>query len=194
MRSTKTLLAAAAVSLSALSASGTAVAQDSGLDDMVGARAGQAEGEVQRRGYSNVRGEKGDDRSYTYWWNADRSQCVVIATMNGRFNSITPSTAPDCRQSTSGRDGGKYGRDRGESRYERDNRQSGPSYGSGDLSRICKNEAASAFDRRPGDITTNAPIQQRNGTIVQGWYDTRSKGTKFFNCRFDVDGRFLGVS
>ena len=33
-------------------------AQSTGLDDMVGARAGQAEGELQRRGYRNVRTEK----------------------------------------------------------------------------------------------------------------------------------------
>ncbi len=77
-----------------------AIAQTTGLEDMVGARAGQAEGEVQRRGYVNVRGEKGDDRSYTYWWNAARRQCVTIATMNGRYDSITPTTAPDCRQPT----------------------------------------------------------------------------------------------
>lgn len=34
-------------------------AQSTGLDDIVGARAGQAEGELQRRGYQNIRGEKG---------------------------------------------------------------------------------------------------------------------------------------
>lgn len=75
-----------------------ASAQSTGLDDMVGARAGQAEGEVQRRGYAFVRGEKGDDRSYTYWWNAARNQCVTIATMDGRYSSVTATPAPDCRQ------------------------------------------------------------------------------------------------
>lgn len=76
-------------------------AQSTGLDDMVGARAGQAEGELQRRGYVNTGGSKGDDRSYANWWNAARRQCVTIATMNGRFDSITPTTAPDCRQPAS---------------------------------------------------------------------------------------------
>lgn len=76
-------------------------AQSTGLEDMVGARAGQAEGELQRRGYRNVRGEQGDDRSYAYWWNDSRRQCVTIATMNGRFNSITRTTPPDCRQAAS---------------------------------------------------------------------------------------------
>lgn len=71
-------------------------AQSTGLEDMVGARAGQAETELDRRGYSNVGGQQGDDRTYTYWWNPDRRQCVSIATMNGRYNSVQPTTAPDC--------------------------------------------------------------------------------------------------
>lgn len=75
-----------------------AAAQSTGLEDMVGARAGQAEAELQRRGYANIRAEKGDDRSYTYWWNANRRQCVTIATMEGRYNSIQPTTPPDCRK------------------------------------------------------------------------------------------------
>ncbi len=73
-------------------------AQSTGLDDMVGARAGQAEGELERRGYVNTGGSKGDDRSYTNWWSSARRQCVTIATMNGRYASITPTTPPDCRQ------------------------------------------------------------------------------------------------
>jgi hypothetical protein len=76
-------------------------AQSSGLEDLVGARAGQAEGELQRRGYRYVSGSQGDDRTYTSWWNADRRQCVTIATVEGRYSSITPTTAPDCRQPAS---------------------------------------------------------------------------------------------
>jgi hypothetical protein len=76
-----------------------ALAQSTGLEDMVGARAGQAESELQRRGYGNVPGgSKSNDRSYSYWWNADRGQCVTIATMEGRYASITPTPPPDCRQ------------------------------------------------------------------------------------------------
>ncbi len=78
-----------------------AAAQSTGLEDMVGARAGQAEAELQRRGYTNIRAEKGDDRSYGYWWNAERRQCVTIATMDGRYNSVQPTTPPDCRKPAS---------------------------------------------------------------------------------------------
>ena len=77
-------------------------AQVTGLEDLVGARAGQAENGLQARGYRWVRTQKGDDRSYTYWWNADRRQCVTIATMDGRYASITPTPAPDCGQPAGG--------------------------------------------------------------------------------------------
>jgi hypothetical protein len=83
-------------------------AQSTGLEDMVGARAGQAEGELQRRGYVNTGGQQGDDRSYTNWWNASRRQCVTIATMDGRYSSIQPTLPPDCRQSANQRPNPTY--------------------------------------------------------------------------------------
>ena len=47
---------------------GTALlAQSTGLEDLVGARAGQAEGELARRGYRLIRTQSGDDRTYTFW-------------------------------------------------------------------------------------------------------------------------------
>lgn len=75
-----------------------APAQDtpSDLRDMVGARAGQAEGELIRRGYRSVRSQAGDDRRYTYWWNKTYGRCVTVATMDGRYDSITETPAPDC--------------------------------------------------------------------------------------------------
>lgn len=152
------------------------------LRDLVGARAGQAEGDLQRRGYRNVGGEKGDDRSYGYWWNSDRRLCVSIATMEGRYQSIVATPAPDCRQPGPDADRRRTPVPRG-----RD------AVATADLPRFCKGEAASAFDRRPSEITTNLPIRQPNGFVVQGWFE-QEKGTRFFTCRFDGDGRFLGVS
>lgn len=72
----------------------------------MGARGSSGESELQRRGYANVGGQKGDDRSYSYWWNARSRQCVTVATMDGRYASITPSPAPDCGK----RQGGGAGR------------------------------------------------------------------------------------
>lgn len=168
-----------------LTTSAPVLAQRTGLEDLVGARAGQAEGELQRRGYRNTGGEQGDDRSYTNWWNADRRQCVQIATMDGRYASITATPAPDCRQQADQR-----------------SPQRRPSWGSrtnpagqvasGDLPGICKGQAAVAFDQRPSDVTTNQPIRSRNGATVSGWFDA-GRRTTFFTCRFDEDDRFLSV-
>lgn len=109
MRFSRICVTAVSSTLMAVAFPSAAGAQSTGLEDMVGARAGQAESELQRRGYVNTGGSKGDDRSYTNWWNADRRQCVTIATMNGRYDSITPTTAPDCRQSANTRPRPDYG-------------------------------------------------------------------------------------
>lgn len=92
------------LSLILLLISSTAAAAQSAppdLADMVGARAGQAENELGRRGYRFIRAERGDDRSYTFWWNGARRQCAIIATREGRYDSITAAPAPDCRQAAS---------------------------------------------------------------------------------------------
>lgn len=87
------------MTLPALLLSAPVSAQDTppGLRDLVGARAGQAESELVRRGYESVRSEAGDDRRYTYWWNRAYGRCVVIATLDGRYDSIVETPAPDCR-------------------------------------------------------------------------------------------------
>ncbi len=67
-----------------------------------GARAAGAENALRSRGYQYVRGQTGDDRVWTYWWNAQSRTCITVATMNGRYDSITTSPAPDCRQAVAG--------------------------------------------------------------------------------------------
>ncbi len=70
----------------------------SGLNDLVGARGAGAETQMRSRGYTFIRNQKSDDRSYTYWWNAASRQCVTVATMDGRYDSITSTPAADCNQ------------------------------------------------------------------------------------------------
>lgn len=102
------------------------------ISDLVGARAAGAETAIQARGYALVKTETGDDRKYSMWWNTERRQCVTVATMDGRYASITTSPAPDCNQKASARgaqgdhdrhhDGGGLG-------YQRPEAQRGsPSY------------------------------------------------------------------
>lgn len=202
MRSSRSLVA---VLLAALAVPTAVSAQTTGLEDMVGARAGQAEAELQRRGYVNTGGQQGDDRSYTNWWNERRGQCVTIATMNGRYDSITPSTAPDCGRSAAGnRRSGANNRqwdndDRRRDRYSGDAREFRhhmPARGISDFSElqaICRAEASGRYDRRPSELTVNSPVNQRDGAVVRGWFDGEGKRTTFFNCRFDDQGRFMGM-
>lgn len=127
--------AAAFAAGSVILAASSAMAQSTGLEDMVGARAGQAEAELQRRGYAFVRSEQGDDRGYSYWWNASRRQCVTIATMEGRYNSIQPTLPPDCRQSAAVRPNPTYGAQpatRPRPDYEPDPAYGRPGYRPGD--------------------------------------------------------------
>lgn len=56
------------------------------LRDLVGARAGQAEGEVQSRGYQFVRTQEGGDSKWSYWRRGN--DCVQITTTDGRYASI----------------------------------------------------------------------------------------------------------
>ncbi len=94
MRST--ILATALVTAIAL----PALAQTPGdLTDLIGARAAGGETAMRSRGYENVGGQTGDDRVWTYWWNDRARTCVTVATMNGRYDSIITSPAPDCRRS-----------------------------------------------------------------------------------------------
>ena len=89
------LIMAATVAASA----GPAQAQTpSEVNDLVGARAAGAETALQARGYVFIRVQDGDDRKYTYWWNVSRRQCLTVATMDGRYASITSTPAPDCDQ------------------------------------------------------------------------------------------------
>lgn len=99
--------------------------------DLVGARGAGGESELQRRGYVFVRTQEGDDRKWSNWWNAARRQCLSVVTMNGRYDSITATPAPDCDRRASGAPSDRDRRDgyRPEIGYRRPAPQVGsPSY------------------------------------------------------------------
>lgn len=65
------------------------------LTDMVGARAGQAEGELQRRGYQATnRSEVVGDGRLSYWRRGN--DCVAIMTRDGRYASINQAGRDEC--------------------------------------------------------------------------------------------------
>ncbi|WP_245653416.1 hypothetical protein [Sphingomonas pituitosa] len=75
-----------------------AAAQDTprDLQDLVGARGGQAEAELGRRGYAWVRTESGPDRKWSSWWNAGTRSCATITTKDGRYAAIVASPPSAC--------------------------------------------------------------------------------------------------
>jgi hypothetical protein len=87
---------------------GQAVAQvtPSDVRDLVGARGSSGESELASRGYVNVGGQTGDDRKWTYWWNDRRGVCLSVATVNGRYDSIVSTPAPDCQRGGNASGGG----------------------------------------------------------------------------------------
>lgn len=97
----------AATSLSAvlaLASVAPAAAQTPGrLSDLVGARAGQAEGELGRRGYQATdRSEVVGDGRMTYWRRGD--ECVAIMTRDGRYQSINQAGRSECGGDSSNHD------------------------------------------------------------------------------------------
>ncbi|SDK64634.1 hypothetical protein [Aliiruegeria lutimaris] len=62
------------------------------LSDFVGARAGQAEGGLQARGYELIRSEG----LTSYWFNRSTGSCAAITTADGRYSDIAMLPAEDC--------------------------------------------------------------------------------------------------
>ena len=66
------------------------------LKDLVGAKAGQAEGQLSKRGYDFVKSSVGGDSVYANWRNRKSGQCIAMRTVDGRYNSITNTLPFDC--------------------------------------------------------------------------------------------------
>lgn len=65
--------------------------------------------------------------------------------------------------------------------------------GMGDMPRFCAGEASAAFGVRPPEITTNMAFRIGSRYVVQGYFEG-GKGTTFFNCYFNQNGRFVSVN
>jgi hypothetical protein len=66
------------------------------LSDLVGAKAGQAEGELERRGYTYATGSTSGNAKYSSWFNRSTGRCVMIRTEQGRYQSIVQTSPVDC--------------------------------------------------------------------------------------------------
>ncbi len=88
--------AAAVVVASVSMAAGASTPGD--VRDLVGARASSGESALQARGYVHIDTKKYGDRAYGQWWNPSRKECLSVATVNGRYDSITSAPSIDCNQ------------------------------------------------------------------------------------------------
>ena len=90
-----------------LSTAGDLFAQGSvlNLQDLIGVKGRDAEGQMERRGYSWVRTDKSDNSAYSYWRDNRSGRCVTVRTTQGRYASIVYTSDFDCKQ------GGQGGKD-----------------------------------------------------------------------------------
>ena len=95
MRVTRMIVACVVLMLAA----GSVFAQDPApaLQDLVGARGGDGEYQLQQRGYTFIRTEKTGSDAYSYWQENENGQCIVVRTTEGRYASIVYAPASDCR-------------------------------------------------------------------------------------------------
>lgn len=99
-------VAALSVSIAAGLASPPAHAQRaSQMSDLVGAKAGQAEGSIIDRGYIYITGHSGSNSKHSYYWNARSKNCLHVETRDGRYSSVTDGTPADCNQAAKGSNG-----------------------------------------------------------------------------------------
>ncbi|MGH6781405.1 MAG: hypothetical protein ACREB5_04800 [Sphingomonadaceae bacterium] len=114
MRSSPRPIAVAALLATALTAGAAAAQTPRDVSDLVGARASSGETQLEARGYRFSHTTTGDDRKWSFWWNPARKQCLSVATVEGRYDSIITTPAPDCRQADAGASAyGGDGLDRG---------------------------------------------------------------------------------
>jgi hypothetical protein len=66
------------------------------LRDLVGAKAGQAEGTLRDRGYVYMKGSSYGDDKYGNWEDGKTGRCVTIHTANGHYASIIYAPDFDC--------------------------------------------------------------------------------------------------
>ncbi len=66
------------------------------LADLVGANGGQAEGQLESRGYVYKSGSTSGDSKFTNWYNRSTGRCVTIRTSDGRYQSIVQAPPFDC--------------------------------------------------------------------------------------------------
>ena len=95
-----TLAARLAMSAACIAVGATPVlARDANrLQNLVGARAGSGEAELERHGFTYIGGHEGQNYVHSYWWHAGDRNCVEVKTADGRYDAIVNAPNRDCNQ------------------------------------------------------------------------------------------------
>jgi hypothetical protein len=106
----RTTFSAVLICVAAICIAATAPAQEPvrQLQDLIGARGGDGEYQMERRGYTYVSTQKDMDNSYTFWREDRTGRCVSVRTWDGRYQAIVYVPQSDCSGS-SGSDRPSYG-------------------------------------------------------------------------------------
>jgi len=68
------------------------------LADLVGGKANQADGDLQRRGYRQVNGSNAGPAKFSTWYNPASRRCVTVRTEQARYQSIVQTNPNDCNR------------------------------------------------------------------------------------------------
>lgn len=68
------------------------------LKDLVGARAGQAEGDLESRGYTYKKTQTFEGGKSAYYVEKSTGYCVEVGTTDGRFSSIVYNSSDRCKK------------------------------------------------------------------------------------------------
>jgi hypothetical protein len=68
------------------------------LEDLVGARAGQAQGDLESRGYTHKNTVTWDGGKTAYYVENKTGYCVEVGTVDGRFSTIVYNSSDRCKK------------------------------------------------------------------------------------------------
>ena len=71
---------------------------------LVGIRASSGQMELESQGFAFIKNTDGGDRKWSNYWNGARRLCITVATVNGRFDSITAAPPFDCGRNSDSND------------------------------------------------------------------------------------------
>ncbi len=189
-----------------LSAAGELLAQEpvQGLQDLIGARGRDGEGQMERRGYGYIRTDKSGDSAYSYWRDNRSGQCITVRTTQGRYASIVYTLDFDCNQG--GGPGGNYSgynpnpsNDVDGMQITRNVKRNGGDYTNFTVRNMKECARACARDnnchsfnygkeRRDCWLKNNVPAGVPNNTVISGIKHDYNSGDYNPNPPNDVDG------